>query len=244
MKCGVIDPRTIGIGKFGRNADLDTAAAEDIWSYGGVYTFLSAAATLYLTSSDNADTMTVSVTGITAAGLELTQTKILTGQTPVALDTDMLRVYRAYIVGAVAPAGDIYLAESDTYGTPGVPDTAAKVKLKIDVNVGQTLMAITSIPATVGTKTIRRAWIVDMLLTVLPATPAATQVSVDLFVRAPGGIFLSKSSLGVSDTQPILYRPFTKYIEVLPFSDIKMTATTDKDDADVSGEFTVFYEAA
>lgn len=240
----MIDPRTIGIGKFGRNADVDTAAVEDVWSYGGVYTFLTEDTALYLTSSDNADTMTVSVTGITAAGLEVTQTQVLTGQTPVALDTDMYRVYRAYIVGAVAPAGDIYLAESDAYTTPGVPDTASKVKLKIDVDINQTLMAITSVPLTVGTKTIRRAWITDMLVTVLPATPAATQVSIGLFVRAPGGIFLNKSSLGISDTQPILYRPFSKYIEVAPLSDIKMTATTDKDDADVAGEFTVFYEAA
>jgi hypothetical protein len=239
----MFDPRHDGIGKFGRNADVDVAAPEDVWSYGGTYTFLSADTALYLSSSDNADTMAVTVIGVNAAGLEIAQTKVLTGQTPVAIDTDLFRAYRAYISGAVAPAGDVYLAESDAYTTPGVPDTASKVKLKIDVNVNQTLMAITTVPATLQDgRSVARAWIADMLVTVLPATPAATQVSVDLFTRSPGGIFLSKSSLGVSDTQPILMRPFTKWIEVPPLADIKLRATTSKDDADVSGEFTVFYE--
>lgn len=235
----MFDPRTIGIRKFGRNADVD--AAEDIWSPGGTYTFASAAETLYLSSSDNADTMEMTVVGYDADGLETTEVKALTGQTGVALAGTWLRMYRAYVSGATGPAGDVYVGTEATPGS-GVP-ALGNTRAKIDVGVGQTLMAITSIPVTVGTKTVKTAWISNMLLTVLPGSPAGVDVEFGLFVKAPGGIFLRKCSCALTDTQPTLQHPFHKYIEVAPLSDIKLrVADVSAANTIVSGEFTVFYE--
>lgn len=238
----MLDPRTIGIAKFGQNPDVDAAAIEDIWSYGGTYTFLSVATQLYASSSAAGDTtQTFEVLGLDGAGLEVIRTVTLNGRTQVALSDTLLAVIRAYNSGSVAATGDVYIAEADDL-TDGVPDTASKVKAKIDIAAQQTLMAITTIPVTVGTKTVRRAWITDMLATVLPGSPSGVVVNLALTVQLPGGVFRVRSTASLTDSQPILYRPFPKYIEVTPLSRVKMTAETDTNNTLVSGEFAIFYE--
>lgn len=239
----MIDPRTVGVSKFGHNTDIDNGTPEDIWNQGGTYTFLSAAATLYVSSSSAADTAkTVTVIGLDADGVEQTVTATLNGQTQVALSGTWLRVYRAYNSGSTAFAGDIYIAETDDL-TDGVPDTASKIKAKIDTAYGQTLMAITTVPAKVGTKTVRKAYIAGYNVTIESGTPAATSVEFTLNTRASGGVFLTKSTVSLnSDSTSFYTKTFDKYIEVAPLTDIKMRASVDKDGSHVDAEFTVFYE--
>jgi len=235
----MFDPRNEGIGKFGRNSDVD--AAEDIWSAGGDYTFAASAETLYVSSSDGGDTMDVTVVGLDADGVETTATVTLAGQAGVVLPGTWLRTYRAYISGATAPAGDVYVG-TEAAPTVGVP-AAGNVRAKIDVGVGQTLMALCTVPAEVDGRTVQRAYIADMLLTVLPGSPAGVDIDFSLYVRESGGIFLSKSSLGLTDTQPSLFRPFTKAIQVPPLADIKLRVdSVSSANSKVSGEFAVFYE--
>lgn len=236
-----LDPRTIGIGKFGRNPDIDTAADEDIWSQGGTYTFLTSAATLYASSSEDEDIVEVTVVGLDANGLEVTRTVNLTGHTQVALPGTWLRVYRAYNAGSVPFDGDVYIAEQDTT-TDGVPDTASKIKAKIDQTAQQTLMAITTVPAIVGNDEIRYGYIADFFATA-KRNGSAARVDLDLFVRSPGGVFLSKSSIGLNtNVESDIYRPFERYIRIDPLSDVKVRAGTTANNVDIAAEFTIFYE--
>lgn len=50
--------------KFGYNTDIDAAAAETVWAYGGTFSHMTAAATLNITSSSSADTNTGPGTGL------------------------------------------------------------------------------------------------------------------------------------------------------------------------------------
>ena len=134
-----------GTHRFGATTITD-GIQQPVWDHGGQYTHISAAATLYLTSSDDSDTTEVTVSGTDANGASQVAVADATGQTPVALPGTWLSATRAYVSGSVAPAGDIYFAESDTY-TAGVPDTQSKVKAKIVAGNNQTLMAIYVVPA-------------------------------------------------------------------------------------------------
>jgi hypothetical protein len=236
----MFDPRALGIGKFGRNGDVD--AAEDIWSLGGTYTFAAGAEVLYVSNANTGDTtQQIRVTGLDAQGLEVTDTKTLSGRTGVALDGTWLRVYRASVVGDVVLTGDTYIGTeaSPTVGVPALANTRAHVPAA----GGQTLMAITTVPAQVGRQTIRRGYIADMLLVVVPGSPAGVQVEFGLYARSPGGVFVSKSSLGLTDDQPTLYRPFPKAIELLPLTDVKLRVdSVSAANVKVSGEFAIFYE--
>ena len=76
---------------FGSNFDVDTAAAENIWAAGGLYTFPPAAETFSIVSTsalDNGVTpstgaRSVRVQGLDAAWAEAEQTVVLNGTTPV-----------------------------------------------------------------------------------------------------------------------------------------------------------------
>jgi len=235
----MFDPRALGIAKFGRNADVD--AAEDIWSLGGTYTFASSAETLYISSDTGGDTKNVTVVGLNADGLEVSDTKALNGQSGVALAGTWLRVYRAYISDTALPTGDVYVG-TEAAPTGGVP-ALANTRAHIAAAVGQTLQAITTVPAQVGNRTIRRGFIADMLLTVLPGSPSGVQVEFSLYARSPGGVFTSKSSLGLTDTAPTLYRPFPKAIELVPLTDVKLRVdSVSAANTKVSGEFAIFYD--
>jgi len=129
----------------GRNGNIATTF-EEVWDQGGAYTFMSAAAPLYLSSSNSGDVQVVVATVLDANWNEVQITTTLTGQTAIVLTggADYIRVQKIEI--ASAPAGDIYIAESDTYGTPGVPDTATKIHGKILAGNLRTQMAIVSVP--------------------------------------------------------------------------------------------------
>lgn len=122
--------------KFGRNTALGTAT-ETVWEYGGDETYVSTNSIDTISSSDAADTATITIEGHTVTGTGTSsqftfsiQTVVLSGQGKVLLDTPIARVSRAY-VSSGSIAGDIYVYEDDTL-TGGVPNTAAKVHITID----------------------------------------------------------------------------------------------------------------
>jgi hypothetical protein len=144
---GVAKGRIAGafaVHKFGRNADVD--AAEDVWSYGGDYTYPSAAATNYISSSNAGDDQEITIEGLDADWNKQTATQALDGQNKTEIGSGLtwMRVFRAYNIGTDL-AGDAYVYEDDTL-TAGVPDTATKVKAKVDQAENQSLMALYTIP--------------------------------------------------------------------------------------------------
>lgn len=117
---------------FGSNADIDIAAAEDIDNAGGTYTFSSAAEALYISSSNDADEQTVTVTGLDANYAEQAIDVVLDGyvKTRVGTTQTFLRVNSVEVDGATANTGDIYVyandltAQVDTVTVTGTGGTA------------------------------------------------------------------------------------------------------------------------
>lgn len=139
------------VNKFGFNFDIDTGGSEDIWDQGGLYTFLAAAATCYISSDVEADNdIEITVEGLDADWNEVVQTAETDhtdGRTFVALATDLIRVNRAYVSGDTAPTGNIYISSDNTdAGGDGIPDTASNIKAKITAGYNQTLQAVYSVP--------------------------------------------------------------------------------------------------
>ena len=113
---------------FGRNQDIDPAAEELIWDYGGMEIYLTANTELFLSSDNAGDTdINVFAWGMTDDYVFKQQTYNFTaGQSQQSIG-DFFRIFRLVIVaGNNAPLGNIYCAQADTL-TAGVPDTASKV---------------------------------------------------------------------------------------------------------------------
>lgn len=96
-----------------------------IWRQGGVYTFNDVPATLYLSSSDNADTQDVRVVWLDANYDEQTSLVTLQGHTLVTIGTG-LRVNELYTLDTTPTAGDVYVANANNH-TNGVPNNQAEI---------------------------------------------------------------------------------------------------------------------
>lgn len=101
---------------------------EHLWQYGGEHTYMTAAATLYLSSSDNSDVEVIEIVGLDDDWLLQTVSTTLTGQTTVAVSGSWLRVFSIRNTSSTNFDGTVYLAELDTISS-GVPNTASKVRL-------------------------------------------------------------------------------------------------------------------
>jgi len=134
-----------GVHKFGRGT-VGTSQVP-VWDMGGLHTFNDTAVAYFLSSSDNGDDDDVVVQVIDGNGAQSEITTTLTGQTQVQIGTGTyVRAHRAFVDDTTAPAGDVYVAESDTL-TAGVPDTQTKIKAKIGAGDNQTMQAIWHCPA-------------------------------------------------------------------------------------------------
>lgn len=138
--------------KFGRTPDIDSGQTnEEVWDGTGAYSFPAAATSMTVSSSSTDDVATtgtgawtVRVMGLNSSWVEVSQDVILNGQNGVALPTQLIRVYRAYLLTAgtgEVNAGDVWIGSGAI--TNGVP---ANKYAGVLANVGQTLMAIYSIP--------------------------------------------------------------------------------------------------
>ena len=139
-----VDFNTPSVNKYGRNFDIDTAdVPEDIWSVGGPYPFPVAAAPTTIVSTDPNDTTggtglrSCAIFGVDNDGYEVIEVKPLDGITPVALDTDLWRVNRAFgmaVGSAEENIGDIQIKHGAT------------IIGQIDAAMGQTHMTIYTVP--------------------------------------------------------------------------------------------------
>ena len=139
------------IEKFGMNTDVD-ANKETIWDAGGIYTYISTAETVAVTSSntgaDNATgtgARTVEVQGLNSAYAVVTETLTVGGSTGTQA---FLRVFRAKVITAGSSGvneGTISITSSSTttkLAEIGVDGSGASAAGR-----GQTFMAMYTIPA-------------------------------------------------------------------------------------------------
>jgi len=136
--------------KFGFNPDIDDAL-ETVWAEGGLYSYLSAATILKVSSSSTADdegstgAETVQLYGLDADYNEINEIVTLDGQTAVNTTNEFLRINRMIIRSAgsgESNAGVIYAGTGTV--TSGVP---ANKYATIAIGDGQTLMALWTVPA-------------------------------------------------------------------------------------------------
>lgn len=136
--------------KFGFNPDVDDSE-ETVWAQGGLYSYLSSASVLKVSSSSTADTSagtgarTVQLYGLDADYNEINETVTLNGQTSVNTTNSFLRINRMAVRSAGTGgqnAGVVYAGTGTV--TSGVP---ANKYATIAVGDNQTLMALWTVPA-------------------------------------------------------------------------------------------------
>jgi hypothetical protein len=139
--------------KFGRGANIDTADGFVVLWDGAeynnalkTYTYSTTADIDRISSDNNSDTVELEIQGLDTNWNQVTQTKTLTGQTPVALDTSLVRVFRIKNIGSADIIGNVFCFVNVTT-TLGVPDTITNIRAMIKNGNNQTLMALYSIPA-------------------------------------------------------------------------------------------------
>lgn len=141
------------ISKFGENPDVDTGTTpEEIWSYGGVYTFSTSADIDTISSSNVNDNQDIVVVGQDINHVEIVQTATLDGQNKVLLTTPLYRIYRVFNNNGTNLEGDVYVYVDDTI-VDGVPQTPTKVRAMISTIISpakpdnQSMMLVYTVPA-------------------------------------------------------------------------------------------------
>jgi len=217
--------------KFGRNENVGTSETCLAHMVGSELheTYVSSNIINSIISSDNGDDQEVKIEGHTVDGngdfTFVVQTATLNGQTAVTLGTALARVTRCYNNDSSVMAGDIYITETDTYSV-GVPDTDAKVHLKILAGQQQSEKAETTISKD-------DYWIVTGFYGDLLNKTAAF-AEVDLQIRNKGKVHRTVIDIGVSDGSRGEHE-FKPYLIVPSNSDIRLVSVASASSTDVSG---------
>jgi len=132
---------------FGQNPAV-AGTLEDIWSFGARHTEIATAAALKISSSSGSDTFDVEVKGLDADWNPQTVVQTLNGQTETEVGSGKtwIRVFSMHNVSAVPAVGDLYCYLDDTVVT-GVPQTQAKVQLKVPIGFERSMACRQSVPA-------------------------------------------------------------------------------------------------
>ena len=229
---------TTFVHKFGKTPDFDIADGYvSVWdgaNDAGIdqmdYQYSTTADIDSLVSSNAGDSVDIEIQGLDSNWDLTTQTITLNGQTRVALDTDLIRVFRMINVGATDLVGDVSCYVNSSI-TGGVVDDSADVRAIINNGNNQTLMAIYTIPN--GKTGYMRSGFVSA------AGAKKTSVhNVRLFARPTGGVFQLKhdTSINLAGTSYIQHL----YVdpEVLPAkTDLEVKVNSDEDQAGISAGF-------
>lgn len=214
--------------KFGRNPDIDTGSAEDVWEGGGVYPFDTTAQSLEIVSSDGADVSngtgarTVTVIGLDANYVAKSEVVTMTGGTAAALPGTWMRVHRCSV--ATAGSGEVN-AGTLTVRIAG----AGATRLVVGAGDGQTLMAVYTIPA--GTT----GYLYHYYVTG-NATPVAPTMDVNLWTRTNAGVRNLKHQQAMSSGQALDYW-FAIPFRITEKTDVWIRAASSVNNTDVCGGF-------
>ncbi len=129
---------------------------EDLRLYSGTLTQMAAATKLEVASSSESDkaagtgALTVRLSGYDGSYDVLTEDIVLTGNTIVVTTGVYFGVNSLKVLTAgtgLKNAGDLYAADDSDSWVAGVPQTAAKVLVKVPIGYGQSRDAIYTVPA-------------------------------------------------------------------------------------------------
>lgn len=185
--------------KFGRNPDIDTGSTpEDIWTYGGLYTYNDTPSIQYISSDTLTDLgMEITVQGLDADYNLQTLTVVLNGQNQTQIGTGetFVRVFRAFNSGAIPFTGNILIYDDTNGGVVGgIPTDTTSIKAEIKADDQQTYMAIYTIPAG------KTGYFLGGAISLITNASASKSATVDLRLRRFGGVFRSSELVDISST--------------------------------------------
>jgi hypothetical protein len=235
VAAGLVPGHSI-IEKFGHSNAVG-ASIEDIWDFGGLYSFRTAAVPMTISSSDVDDTIagdgarTVEVFGLDANYNPISEIVETDGQDGVFTTNSYLRIYRMIVRSAGDTGynqGTIYLGTGAIVtGVPAVKDAVISFSTG-GLGENQTLMAIYTIPAG------HTGLIINPHFT----NPQAKTSECWLKVRPFGEVFQTK--LREMVWQNTLHINSNKVIaKVSEKTDIRMSATTPSSETDMAAGFQV-----
>jgi hypothetical protein len=217
--------------KFGYNADVD-ATEETIWNEGGNYAFPASAAVVYLSSSSAADTSagtgarTVTVEGLNASYVEISETVALNGQTQVATSASFLRINRAFVVTAGSggtSAGVVYVAVSGV--SSGVPTGVVYGNLGTG---NQTQLAVYTVPA-------NKTLYIDTLIFTGAMSTATEYATAKFNTRELGGTFRTRVIETIQSNSNLI--PFAYPLSIPEKTDIECRAIASAANNEISASF-------
>jgi len=227
--------------KFGNNTTVGDSL-ETIWAEGGLYSYLTAATVLKVSSSSTDDTSagtgarTVQLYGLDADYNEINELVTLNGQTAVNTTQSFLRIYRMVVRSAGsggANAGVIYAGTGTV--TTGVP---ANVYASVNGITGanQSLMALWTVPAGYTAYLLQY----DVSNGTSSQTPAVCKLI--LAVRPYGEVFQSKDVKSLT-TGMHVEEIFALPVKIEEKSDIEVRAISSSNSVsfDISAAFEIIY---
>lgn len=132
--------------QYGYNSDLTADVTENIWDFGGLYTYSTIADIDTISSSSVLDTQDIILQGMDENYNIITQRVTLNGTSKVTLDTPLLRIWNAYNDSETDLAGAVYIYVDGAI-TAGIPDVDTTIRAYIDNGNNTTLMMMRTIPA-------------------------------------------------------------------------------------------------
>ena len=206
--------------KFGNAPDFDTGDGEiNIWDGADdgeswenmVYDYSSVADIDRIVSASN-DTQSIEIQGLGADTNFVVQAITLQGTNPVALATNLYRVFRMKNDNSTDLTGHVFVYTNNPV-TDGVPDDADSIRAMIQPENNQTEMALYTIPS--GKTGYMRSWYV----TTAGGSRSSAYI-MKLYAREPGGVFQLKHRSSIFDTA-------TSHIQFNYVDPIKFTEGTD-----------------
>lgn len=221
--------------QFGINSAVGTSF-ETIWTASSVYSYLSAATVIKL-SSDSADdaaagtgARTVRISGLDGSYNEISEVVTLNGQTAVNTVNSYLRVFEILVMtaGSGGTAAGVIYAGTGTV-TSGVP---ANVYATIPSGYNKSEMALWTVPAGYT------AYVTSYAFTTASST-ANNIITGAMAIRPLGGVFSFEATAKIGGGNSF-DRHFDTYLVVQEKSDIEMRAAATAT-AQVTGEMHVIY---
>ena len=214
--------------KFGNNPAV-ADSVETIWPQGGLYSYLSAATVLKVSSSSTNDASagtgarTVELFGLDGDYNEISETVTLNGQTAVNTTKSFLRIFRMVVKSAGTGgqnAGVIYAGTGTV--TTGVP---ANKYATIAIGDNQTLMALWTVPAGYT------AFLNQVYVTVA-TTQNNKYCTTHLVARPLGEVFQVKDKFVKAESSH--HQEYKYPLEFAEKTDIELRAVGDSAGADIA----------
>lgn len=185
--------------KYGRNDDIDAVSdPEDIWTYGGTYTYNNTPSIQYISSDNPADLgQVITVQGLDENYNQLSVDVLLNGQSQTQIGTGetFVRVFRAFNAGPTTFAGNVLIYDDTNGGVVGgIPTVLTSIKAEIRAADQQTYMALYTVPAGYT------AFFMGGAISLTTVASAGKSAQIELLTRNFGGVFRSQEIVGLVST--------------------------------------------